>query len=140
MRRNRFVATAAMLALLPLTATFSQYTIPWSTIDGGGATSTGGTYSLTGTIGQPDASSFSAPINNDLYSLVGGFWPAAVVPTCALPGDMDLSTQRNGVDVQGFVRCLLGVSGSNCACADISGNGTVGVEDIPGFVAIVLGM
>ncbi len=140
MKRKRFIVLAAVLTLLPLTAAFSQYTIPWFTIDGGGTTSTGGTFSLTGTIGQPDASSFAGPISNDFFSLVGGFWPAAVVPSCALPGDMDLSTLRNGVDIQGFVRCLLGVSGTNCACADMSGNGTVGVEDIPGFVAIVLGM
>ncbi len=115
-----------------------QYTIPWSTVDGGGAmSSTGGTLSLAGTIGQPDASSFATPMSGGTYSLVGGFWPVAV-PTCSLPGDMDLSTLRNGVDVQGFVNCLLGVSGSNCSCADISGNGTVGVEDVSGFVAILL--
>lgn len=140
MRRNLFIVFAALLPLLTLTAAFSQYTIPWSTIDGGGSTSTGGSFSLTGTIGQPDASSFSSPISGGSYSLVGGFWPGVVVPTCSLPGDMNLSATRNGVDIQGFVNCLLGVNGSNCACADISGNGTVGVEDVPGFVAIVLGM
>ncbi|MFN3409754.1 MAG: hypothetical protein ACK45B_12210, partial [Limisphaerales bacterium] len=34
----------------------AQYSIPWQTIDGGGGTSTGGVYRVTGTIGQPDAS------------------------------------------------------------------------------------
>jgi len=130
---------AGLVPLLAISVAFSQYTIPWSTIDGGGATSSGGNFALTGTIGQPDASSFSAPMSGGSFSLVGGFWTGVAAPTCALPGDMDLSNQRNGVDIQGFVRCLLGVNGSNCACADISGNGTVGVEDIPGFIAIVLG-
>jgi hypothetical protein len=50
------------------------YDLTWSTIDGGGATfSTGGTYSLGGTIGQPDAGSMSG----GSYALVGGFWGGA---------------------------------------------------------------
>ena len=31
------------------------YVLDWSTIDGGGATSSGGSYVLRGTVGQPDA-------------------------------------------------------------------------------------
>ena len=140
MKSKAVIPSAALISLLAISAAFSQYTIPWSTIDGGGATSSGGNFALTGTIGQPDASSFSSPISGGSFSLVGGFWTGVAAPTCALPGDMDLSTLRNGLDIQGFIRCLLGVSGSNCACADISGNGTVGAEDIPGFVSVVLGM
>ncbi len=41
------------------------------TIDGGGGESTGGEYALSGTIGQPDAS--SAMEGGD-YDLTGGFW------------------------------------------------------------------
>src|SRR5256885_8929585 len=33
----------------------ASYSIDWFTVDGGGGTSTGGSYSLSGTIGQPDA-------------------------------------------------------------------------------------
>src|SRR5262245_3113388 len=44
--------------------------INWSTIDGGGGTSTGGVYSVSGTIGQPDAGVMS----NGNYSITGGFW------------------------------------------------------------------
>src|SRR5262249_25492861 len=138
MKRFRSFKLAACVALAVSPAALGQYTIPWSTIDGGGAvSSTGGTYSLSGTIGQPDASSFASPIMGGSYSLVGGFRPVAA-PTCALPGDIDLSSTRNGVDVQGFVNCLLGINGTNCTCADISGNGTVGPEDVAGFVAILL--
>ena len=39
-----------------LCASAQSYSIDWSTIDGGGGTSTNGQYSLSGTIGQPDAS------------------------------------------------------------------------------------
>ncbi|MHC4575485.1 MAG: hypothetical protein ACYS76_15395, partial [Planctomycetota bacterium] len=31
------------------------YVLDWSSIDGGGGQSSGGPYSLTGTVGQPDA-------------------------------------------------------------------------------------
>ena len=49
----------------------------WSKIAGGG-TSTNGQYSLSGTIGQPDAS--PTPMTNGQYSVTGGFWalPEAV--------------------------------------------------------------
>jgi len=43
-----------------------------STIDNGGAISTGGGFSLTGTIGQPDASHQSS--SGDGFLLSGGFW------------------------------------------------------------------
>jgi len=48
-----------------------QYSINWSKIAGGGGTSTGGTYQVSGTIGQPDA---GGPMTNGQYSLIGGFW------------------------------------------------------------------
>ena len=47
------------------------YDLTWNSIDGGGATfSTGGGYSLGGTIGQADAGAASG----GAYSLNGGFW------------------------------------------------------------------
>lgn len=47
------------------------YDLTWNSIDGGGATfSTGGTYSLGGTIGQADAGTMSG----GAYTLNGGFW------------------------------------------------------------------
>lgn len=43
-------------AMLFTSAALAQsYSIDWFTIDGGGGTSTGGVYSVSGTIGQPDA-------------------------------------------------------------------------------------
>ena len=62
---------------------FAQsYSIDWSTIDGGGGTSTGGVYSVSGTIGQPDAS--GAMIGGQ-YSLTGGFWSLYAVQTPGAP-------------------------------------------------------
>ncbi len=54
----------------------SGYDLTWSTIDGGGMMfSTGGGYSLGGTIGQPDAGVMSG----GGYSLAGGFWGGTTV-------------------------------------------------------------
>jgi hypothetical protein len=47
------------------------YEISWYTIDGGGAMNLqGGSYTLSGTIGQPDAGTQSG----GSYTLNGGFW------------------------------------------------------------------
>jgi hypothetical protein len=57
-----------------------SYDADWSTIDGGGGTSTGGAYSVTGTLGQPDAGPAMA---GGTFTLTGGFWalPVAVQTT-----------------------------------------------------------
>ena len=50
------------------------YDLSWSTIDSGGYTwSTGGGYSLGGTVGQPDA----GVLSGGGYTLAGGFWSGA---------------------------------------------------------------
>ena len=65
-----------LLALL-LSAMFAagaraqSYSIDWFTIAGGGGSSTGNVYSVSGTIGQPAAS--GSPMAGDNYSLTGGF-------------------------------------------------------------------
>ncbi len=60
-----------IMALFFTTATaFGDYEIRWSTIDAGGGTSSGGPYTLRGTIGQPDA----ADPAGEQYELSGGFW------------------------------------------------------------------
>jgi hypothetical protein len=58
--------------------------ISWFTIDGGGGTSTStdGRFSLSGTIGQPDA---GAPMTGGQYSLTGGFWSLYAVQSPGAP-------------------------------------------------------
>ena len=56
-------------------AAFGDYEIAWHMIDGGGGTSSGGQYILSGTIGQHDAE-YSA---SDDYELLGGFWPGGLL-------------------------------------------------------------
>jgi hypothetical protein len=47
-----------------------DYSISWYTFDGGGGKSTGGIFTLSGTIGQPDAGLYAGTG----YDLAGGFW------------------------------------------------------------------
>ena len=48
------------------------YTLTWWTVDGGGeSVSSGGSYSLAGTVGQPDA---GLTLSGGSYTLAGGFW------------------------------------------------------------------
>jgi hypothetical protein len=74
MRRATSLCVLAILLLaggMALAQSGGGYDLTWSTIDGGGATySTGGGYTLGGTIGQPDA----GLLTGGGYSLGGGFW------------------------------------------------------------------
>ena len=54
----------------------AQFTLDWFTLDGGGGASAGGGFTLTGTIGQPDAAASSG----GGYSVQGGFWSASLAP------------------------------------------------------------
>ncbi|UCG47965.1 MAG: hypothetical protein JSU94_21105 [Phycisphaerales bacterium] len=73
-----FVLTLMLLVIVPA---FGRYTIDWYTIDGGGGTSAGGPYVLTGTIGQPDA----AYSSGGDYEMLAGFWPGG--PLCFVEFD-----------------------------------------------------
>jgi hypothetical protein len=60
----------------------TNYTMDWHSVDGGGGTSTGGVYSASGTIGQPDA---GGPMTGGDFSLTGGFWALYAVQTPGAP-------------------------------------------------------
>src|SRR6266516_7634652 len=64
------------------------FAIDWVTIDGGGGTSTGGVYSVSGTIGQPDAGKMSG----GSYTIDGGFW--GILAAVQTPGAPLLSVAR----------------------------------------------
>jgi hypothetical protein len=71
MKQTMLSLFLALTAAAVLERAWAQYSIDWHTIDGGGGTSTGGVFSISGTIGQPDAGGL---MTNGPYSLVGGFW------------------------------------------------------------------
>jgi hypothetical protein len=77
--------------ILPLAISAQNYNIDWYKIAGGGGTSTGGVFAVSGTIGQPDA---GGAMNGGNYSLTGGFWSLiAVVQAAGLP---NLSIAHSG--------------------------------------------
>lgn len=59
-----------------LPAAPGNFSIPWHTVDGGGGSSTGSLFRVTGTIGQPDASSVSH--TGGVFRVTGGFWALPV--------------------------------------------------------------
>jgi len=87
-----------LFGLLIPTISFAQsYSIDWYKIAGGGGTSTGATYQVTGTIGQPDA---SGAMTGGNYSLTGGFWSLiAVVQSAGVPNLIIIPNGPNSVQV-----------------------------------------
>jgi hypothetical protein len=68
--RTSCMMIAGLLLAMP-TLHAQSYSIDWYKIAGGGGTSTGGTYQVSGTIGQHDA---GGAMNGGQYSVTGGFW------------------------------------------------------------------
>jgi hypothetical protein len=87
----------ALFFSLSLPALAQNFSIDWFSVDGGGGTSTGGVYSVSGTIGQPDAGS---PMMGGDYTLVGGFWP--IVAAIQTPGAPLLHISRAAGDIVVF--------------------------------------
>jgi hypothetical protein len=78
-----------LFGLLIPTISFAQsYTINWYKVAGGGgtSTSTGDVYSVSGTIGQPDA---SGAMSGGQYSVTGGFW--SLISLVQTPGTSNLT-------------------------------------------------
>jgi len=86
-----FFSAAVALALLTCSrpACAQSFDINWFTIAGGGGTSTGGVYAITGTIGQGHTGESSG----DTYSIEDGFW--SLLPPAPSPG-MVVAWGNNG--------------------------------------------
>jgi hypothetical protein len=89
------LATLALMlsifGLPPATSSAQSYSIDWYKIAGGGGTSTGGTYAVSGTIGQPDA---SGAMSGGNYSVTGGFW--SLIQVVQTPGAPTLYISHAG--------------------------------------------
>ncbi len=84
---------AVMLLFIAAAACSQNYSIDWYKIAGGGGASTGGTYQVTGTIGQPDA---SGAMTGGSYSLTGGFW--SLINVVQMPGVPNLIIVPDGAN------------------------------------------
>jgi hypothetical protein len=94
MKLPTLLSFAVLLLAGPAASHAQQYAIAWSTIDGGGGTSTNATYALSGTIGQPDA---GTAMTGSVYSVQGGFWTGAYA--VQIPDGPFLSIARAGGNV-----------------------------------------
>lgn len=82
MRRSTplLLLVAGLLLGLAMNSRAQTYDISWYKIAGGGGTSTGGVYTISGTIGQHDAGTLAG----GSYSLTGGFW--GIIAAVQTPG------------------------------------------------------
>ncbi len=80
MSKSRISLALTLLLLLLgalstlVAAQANGYRVDWWTLDNGGGASAAGRYTVTGAIGQPDA---SAAMQGGVYCVTGGHWGAA---------------------------------------------------------------
>jgi hypothetical protein len=82
-----------------------QYSIDWHKVAGGGGTSSGVTYQVSGTLGQHNA---GGPMTGGNYSLTGGFW--ALISVVQTPGAPTLFISHSGNTVTVYWQNVAGWS------------------------------
>ena len=87
------ISLVILCLILPPLGFAQPYSIDWYKIAGGGGTSTGGTYQVSGSLGQPDA---SGAMSGGRYSVTGGFW--ALINVVQMPGVPKLIIVPNGAN------------------------------------------
>jgi len=122
--RRILLLMTAIVAVAPvsvLAMTGGDFEISWSTIDGGGGTSTGGDYALVGTIGQPDAGEMAG---GD-YRVHGGFWPGGpILALCFVNFEHFAEFAKSWLDTP------CGDENNWCQGADLDYYGDVDLEDV----------
>jgi hypothetical protein len=128
--RRRIALLALLLFLAPLgpVQAGGRFDIRPAAISGGGGTSSGGSYSLEATIGQPGAGN----VGGSRFAIVGGLWPMvspAVLPACA----GDCSGDRQVVVSELIIMVRLSLSGDapvECEAGDRNEDGRVSVDEM----------
>jgi|GEM_PF-5108853 len=69
-----------------------------------------------------------------------GVFVASTLPAdlCLTPGDLTTDALVNGLDIGGFIDCVVSQGGAGCVCADLDGNSVVDLDDVSGFAAALL--
>jgi hypothetical protein len=142
MKRMMVISVFVLLAVG--TASAQSFDLDWDTIDGGGAMwTTGGSFELSGTIGQPDA---GVVMTGGGFELTGGFWPGAAAGAAVLTGDLNCDGLVNSFDIDPFVLALtspaayaLAYPECNIMAADVNCDGLINAFDIDPFVLCLTG-
>ncbi len=96
--------------------------LSWNTFDAGGGTSTGGVYTLVGTVGQFDAGGMTS----GNLTLLGGFWGSPSIicyPDCNGSGTLTIAD----------FGCFQSKFAANDPYADCNQNGTLTIADFGCF-------
>lgn len=128
------VALIVVLSGLASSAAYAQLSIDAYVIAGGGSiNASGGSLSMSGTIGQPLAGQ-AASGELTLYS---GFWSPVVGPAC------DPDTNQDGVvdqgDIDYLINVIAGGSNSTQIDPDINRDGVVDQGDVDTLINVVAG-
>ena len=127
-RKSAAAWTILLAAVAGTVLAADEFEMTRSTIDGGGAMeSSGGDFSVSGTIGQPDAGVMRG--GDELtgeFELTGGFWFQTPLGDCNATGIVNL------LDYDEFEACLTGPTGGvdpGCECFDVDRNGSINLQD-----------
>jgi hypothetical protein len=124
------VATAVLFAGLALA---QDYDLDSWTVDGGGEMwTTGGDFELSGTIGQPDASTIV--MTGGDFELTGGFWAGVEAPFCF--GDLDGDNDIDLADLAILLSNYGMTSGAIYEDGDLDIDGDVDLSDLAALLAV----
>ncbi|MDY7110133.1 MAG: hypothetical protein SYC29_15990 [Planctomycetota bacterium] len=115
-----------VLSVVTRSVVAQEYEVLWQTIDGGGGTSAGGAFQLSGTIGQADA---GATMTAGDFVLTGGFWSGSEASANPCPADFD----GDGDVDTGDLLHLLGCWGT--PCGDVDGDSDTDTTDLLALLA-----
>ena len=113
---------AASVAVVP------GYDVSWSTIDGGTAVIAGGSFQLTGTVGQPEAGGIMA---GGAFGVTGGFWSSGDDTTCP----QDISGSDGAIDVVDLLALLASWGGNGPGAGIAPPDDVVDVVDLLALLA-----
>lgn len=118
------VSIGSMTVLADTQTESGSFNITWSQIASGGGESSGGDFSMSGTIGQATAGEMSG----GEFSASGGFWPGQgddVEPSCA----GDCAAGGDGVVNTADLLQMLADWGNPSPC-DLDGSGAIDTADL----------
>ena len=126
-------AISLAFALAAPAALAQPFEIDWYTIDGGGGTSSGGTYVLSGTIGQHDA---GGTLAGGTYELTGGFWTAFTGLACdACVADVNSDGLASPADFTAWLAFFQNPALPGAECADVNRDGLLSPADFTAWLA-----
>jgi len=103
------------------------YEITSHTIDNGGGTLTSANYTISGTVGQPDA---SQPLTSANYELIGGFWKSA-----GAAGRLCADQNQDGLVTPADFSSWIANYNTQSFIADVNSDGFVTPADFSAWIA-----